>query len=274
MIAANIDVYDVITQNAKEDWDGGDTIQREGMLQCAMWYHRQAGRLSQIEWEWMHVRYLSVIDKLNYSNGWSLRRHPNTAKWYGDADRMSRDQLTSNICALGFSDQATLKQLIVKHLLRLGLFTTNTHENGAVKGDGSLTWSQRIQYIFGLYTSAGPIYSWKLPDITDPSIWGAYVRGMNWKLLWPMLWLSDLVLLVTSLTTIYKTKQDPTFCDHLSFQMLMLQAHYQMPTWISKLAMWAYRKYSSPQAALDLYFDPSKNGPALNEVYREIWASL
>jgi len=251
MIKSNIDSFGVIAQNAQQNWDGGDTIQREGMFLCAMWYHRQANRITDVQWVEMWVRYGQIVDKLN-ANNWALRRHPDSSKWYYETNRMSRDQLTSNLCALGYCRPYMLKSLLWKHMWRALLFTTNTRQNAALPGT--------------------PEYKWKLPDITFSSIWGSYIRGLDWKALWFLLPLCDMELLVNSAIIWYKVKKDPTFCDHLSQQMLLLQASHRMPTWVSRLAMWVYKKVD-PQRALDLYFEPAKCGPAINEVYREIWAS-
>ena len=252
LLKPNIDKFGVITQSAADSWDGGDTIQREGMYLCAMWYHLQAGRVSQQDWLDAVNRYDYIIKQLNVSNGWSLRRHPDSSMWYYEPNCMSRDQLTSNLAALGYGNQDVLLQLLLKHMIRAMFFTTNTRNNGAYPGT--------------------PAYAWKLPDITFSSIWGAYIRGLNWKLLWPLLPLFDLELVVDSCIILYKVKQDPTFCDHLSQQMLLLQSQERMPTWISRLAMWIYKK-AGPQQALDQYFTVAKCAPAMNEVYREIWAS-
>lgn len=252
LLKPNIDAFGVITQNAHNNWDGGDTTQREGMFICAMWMHYQAGRISAQDWVNAQGRYLNVMNRLQYHAGWSLRRHPDITKWYGDTNRMSRDQLTSNLAGLGYAYPDLLKSLLKKHALRAMLFTTNTRMNAALKGT--------------------PEYKWKLPDITFSSIWGAYIRGLNWKLLWPLLPIFDLELLVGSLIMVYKTKYVPTFNDHLSHQMLLLQSEYRMPSPTSKLAMWIYKKWCKPQAALDAYFRPEMDGPLLNDIYREIWA--
>src|SRR5574337_1104454 len=126
MLNGNIDSFGVITQNANDSWDGGDTTQREGMFLCAMKYHYDAGRIGYQDWSDMANRYRNVIARLDYDAAWSLRRHPDLTKWYGDPDRMSRDQLTSNLCALGYCDKKELRWLLFRHAMRAMLFTTNT----------------------------------------------------------------------------------------------------------------------------------------------------
>jgi hypothetical protein len=270
MLSGNIDSFGVITQNAADNWDGGDTTQREGMFLCAMWYHLQDKRATDVQWVEMWVRYGQIIDKLNDDN-WSLRRHPDPSKWYNDTNRMSRDQLVPNLCALGYCRPYMLKSMIWKHMLRGLLFTTNTRENGATLADAEpIDFWQRIQYFFG-WRPGYYVWAWSLPDITDPSIFGAYVRGLEWTALWPTLWLSDWILVVDALITLYKTKQGTVTDDQLTQQMLLLQSAYRMPTWVSKLAMWIYKK-CNPQQSLDQYFAPANDGPAMNEIYREIWA--
>lgn len=271
LLKPNIDAFGVITQNANNSWDGGDTAQREGMFALAVAIHYFHGRLTAAEYKEMIDRYRSVIDRLN-DNAWSLKRHPDPSKWYSENDCMSRDQLTSNLVSIGIFQRDLLFKMLLKSMARAGIFTTNTRQNGAYPTDkpAMSTW-QKLKFALGLYDPGIPCYYWKLPDLLDPSMWGGYIRGLNWKLLWPMLLMTDLVLVFGAFSIMYKVKKDPTFCDHLSYQMLILQSKYIMSTPVSKLAMWIYKKVG-PQKALDLYFQPANCGPALNEVYREIWA--
>jgi len=271
MLNGNIDSFGVITQNAQNSWDGGDTTQREGMFLCAMWYHFQAGRITSQDWAQSTSRYLGIVNQLNYKDGWALRRHPDPTKWYHDPNRMSRDQLTSNICALGYCNRPTLLRLMLNNLLRVGLFTTNTRENGATKENGQpITTLQRIWYFFG-WRPTYPVWAISPPDFTDPTIWGAYIRGLGWEALWPVLIATDCLLAANAAVTLYQTKQGAAADDQLSLQMLLLQAVNQMPTPVSRLAMWIYKK-TVPMNSLNVYFAPANNGPAMNQIYREIWA--
>lgn len=269
LLKPNIDSFGVITQNANDSWDGGDTIQREGMFLFAMAIHLKAGRITPQDYIAMVDRYRSIISKLN-DNGWSLRRHPDPTKWYHDTNRMSRDQWVPNIVSLGIVNRGLLWKMAFEHLLRFGLFTTNTRENGAIQDNNPpMSLWQRIKYAVGLYNPGVPTYAWKLPDITDPSIWGAIIRGLDLKILWPLLLLSDLVLLGGALMMRYGNPSD----DQNTYQMLILQSHFCMSTPISKLAMWIYKK-TNPMNALNAYFAPANDGPAMNKIYEEIWASL
>jgi hypothetical protein len=273
MLQGNIDSFGVITQNAKDSWDGGDTTQREGMFAVAILIHFLAGRISLQDYAAMIDRYRFIINNLN-DDGWSLRRHPDPTKWYHDTNRMSRDQWVPNIIALGALNRRLLRKMTLQHLRRGGLFTTNTRENGAIRSNNSsMSLWQKLKYSVGLYNPGVPCYAWKLPDITDPSIWGALVRGLNIRLLWPLLLLTDWILVIGAVGTYYQTKSGTVTDDQNTQQMLLLQSHYAMPTPVAKLAMWIYKK-TNPQTALDAYFAPENNGPRMDDVYREIWASL
>lgn len=272
LLKPNIDSFGVIAQNANDSWDGGDTIQREGMFMCAMHMHWKAGRITIEEYTDMLSRYLAIIQKLNYDNGHSLRRHPDQSKWYYGTEVMSRDQLVPNLAALGYASPQILKQLLEKHALRGMLFTTNCRENGAVASNApTMTRWQKIKFAIGLYDPGIPCFYWKLPDITDPSIWGAYVRGLDWKVLWPTLLLSDWILVIGALGTYYQTKKGTVTSDQNTQQMLLLQSNYVMSTPVSKLAMWIYKK-TNPMNALNNYFAPAGDGPVMNQIYAEIWA--
>lgn len=272
MLNGNIDSFGVITQNANDLWDGGDTTQREGMFMCAMQYHLEAGRISQADFDAMATRYLGIISNLTYASIWSLRRHPDTSKWYNDPNRMSRDQLISNICALGFTSKWTLFKLFLGNICRAMLFTTNTRENGAISSNNpAMSVWQRIGYVFGLYNPGVPNYAWKIPDLTDLSIWAAYIRGLRAWPLYPLLCVLDGQMLGGALITLYETDKTTASDDQLSEQMLLLQSNYSMPTPLSKLTVWIYKK-TNPQAALNAYFAPANDGPAMNQIYAEIWA--
>jgi hypothetical protein len=270
IIQPNIDSFGVITQNGKQNWDGGDTTQREGMFMCAMQYHLEAGRITQADFDVMATRYMGIINKLIYGGIWSLRRHPNPIMWYNDPNRMSRDQLTSNICALCYASKWTLFKLLLGNVLRGMLFAANTRENGATKANGQpITAWQRAMYFFG-WRPAYPVWAWSLPDATDPSIWGAYIRGLRLWPLYPLLLVTDLVLVIQASIILYETDNGTASDDQLTQQMLLLQSNYSMPTPISKLAMWIYKKVN-PIAALNAYFAPANDGPAMNQVYQQIW---
>jgi hypothetical protein len=286
MLQPNIDSFKLITQNVADGWDGGDTMQREGMYLCAMYYQWQLGNILAADWQTAVTRYFWVMSQLQCEDGWSFKRHPDSTKWYSADNVMSRDQLTSNICAMGYANCPWLERALLGHSERMMIFTTDTRENGATPGENMLNWWQSALYAVGLYSPTSTTYSWKLPDFTDPSIWGAYIRAFNFKILYPFLLLSDWILVINSLIICYQVWKDRTFCDHLSHQMLLLQSENSMWTPVSKLALWIY-KHSPlcnppqgqatanpfpPQAALDLYFEPSNNGPVMNEIYRAIWA--
>jgi hypothetical protein len=274
ILKPNIDSFGVITQNANDSWDGGDTSQREGMYMLAMDIHFLAGRITTREFADTVNRYDGIVDQLNFDNGWSLRRHPDPSKWYHDPNRMSRDQLVPNIVCIGAHNRSLLVKMILKNYLRLGLFSTNTRENGSYKTDNPpMGLWQKIQYAVGLYNPGIPSYAWKLPDIMDPSIWGAYIRGLNWKVLWPVLLVTDLMLLGGALLTYYKTKKGTASNDQNTQQMLLLQSHFIMTTPASWLAMRIYKR-TNPMGALNSYFAPSTNGPAMNLIYEEIWADI
>jgi hypothetical protein len=247
-----IDSFGVITQ---KDGDGGDSLQREGMFAFSEYMHYHLGKIDQNQLQSSTDRYTKILKTLEVSWG-NFRRHPDTSKWYGQSDRMSRDQLTSNIVAMGVVNQKMLLKTLIGHLLkRCLLFTTNTRGNFVMPGDSG--------------------YRWKLPDITGPSIWGAYLRGF-YKYLYPiypivygLLTILDLENVINSYIILYKVKKDPTFSDHLSHQMLLNQAYliYKTPT-----IMWAHKVYAwcNPERALDQYFDPSTGAEPMNDIYRDI----
>ena len=272
LMQPNIDSFGVIAQGPGDNRDGGDTTQREGMFMCAMQYHLKAGRIAQADFDQMAARYKGIIDNLTYGFGWSLRRHPDKNKWYYESNCMSRDQMTPNLVALGFCHKMLLFKMLICNAARGMLFTTNTRQNGAYpKDQPTMSLWQRIKFAVGLYDPGISCYYWKLPDFTDFSIWGLYIRGLNLFPLWPLLVLLDIEMALSATFTWYNTKKGTASNDQLTEQMILLQANYRLPTPVSKLAMWIYKK-TNPMNSLNAYFAPAGNGPALNQVYQEIWS--
>lgn len=248
--------------------DPGDTAQREGMFAIALHILKKLDKIDADEFNFCVDRYIKNIGLLNDPNHPGLiRRYPDPAYWGGQSDRLSRDQSVSNVIAMGFLDRGLLKNFFLAHLkYRALLFLTNTRANWAwPPGDPR-------------YSAAA--YKWKLPDLTVLSFHGLYIRGFNAWLLYPLLWLTDLEILVNAIIKVVSYSQMPTNNDDLSHLLTQYQSELVMPTLWSKMAKWIYRLRKYPansgqadnpaQATMNAYFDSADPGPALNEVYREI----
>jgi len=224
----------------------GDSAQRAGMWELGLVledkikngiYFKLA--LSQLEHPWLKGFY---------------RRSPDS-DWTGDFDRMSRDQSTPLVAAMGVLGlHKFLFFHLLAHILRLGFFT-NIRRNGATKEN------------HGLPTPNGKVfnYSIKLPDIAGPSFWGLYFRGFRFLgiICYPVLCLLDLELLVGAIAWKYRKGNDV-----LNYLVLTRYARYRLPTPIS----WLGFKLEDKQllkTKLDVYFDGTEYEPL-----RNIWMKL
>lgn len=261
--------YNLIAQ-PPPGYDPGDTAQREGMYAVGIELLYRLGKCSEEEYEFTKTRYNEVLIRLAdpFNDGF-IRRYPDPAYWGGQSDRLSRDQAIPNVVAMGFMNRKRLSMFFWGHLKsRALLFMTNTRNNWA--------WPPHDPR----YDAKA--YKWKLPDVTLFSFWAMYVRAFNNYLLYPMLVFLDLELLGSVLIKCFWYGRDRSKNDDLNLQIELLQTMVRMPTPVSKLAVWAYKKYrpypnnslgatNVAQACLNAYFrNPNHPGPKLEEVYQEI----
>ena len=262
-------VFNLIAQ-PPPGYDPGDTAQREGMYATGIHLLHRLGKCSDEEYEFTKVRYEEVLSRLSdpFNEGF-LRRYPDPAYWGGQSDRFSRDQAIPNVVAMGFMNRQRLSRFFWGHLKSRGLlFMTNTRDNWAWQPGHPEYDPQK--------------YKWKLPDVTLFSFWALYVRAFRNYALYPLLLFLDLEMLGSVLIKCFWYGKDKSKNDDLNLQIEMLQSMAVMPTPVSKLAVWAYRKFrpypnnslgatNVAQACLNAYFrNPNHPGPKLEEVYQEI----
>lgn len=263
--------YQLITQTASDNYDGGDCAQREGMFAFGAVILHDMGLMSSEELQFVSERYKKSLDLLNDpENPGFLRRYPDPAYWGGLSDRFSRDQSVPNVVAMGFMAPEHLKAFFRDHMRRGLLFTTNTRKNWA--------WPP------GHPEYDPKQYRWKLPDLTVLGFWGLYIRAFRCKWLYPLLWITDLDNLLGSINKVYNYGSNAEHSDDLNHLVTLYQAEMVMPTLWSKLALRIYKKRPYPrlsglrpapgnaaQACFDHYFrDYIGKGPKLEEIYEPI----
>ncbi len=136
---------------------------------------------------------------------WRYMRHPSPG-WWSDLDRGSRDQLTSVLCALSiYGYWQDILKMLWPHILRLGFFY-NTRRNGSTRDNHG-----------EVYRSDGTVrnYNWKLPDIAGFEFLGLYVRGLRLYPLYPLLILSDVETLISSIIWRYFRKDETDILNYL-----------------------------------------------------------
>ena len=171
---------------------------------------------------------LEILDLFNYRG--KMRRHPDELKWYGDWDRMYRDQsIPLIICLFKYEMFATCFLIFISHLKRGLLFTTNTRRNGTTKENHGEVYK---------YDRSGKVvkrnYDWKLPDITGPSFLSIYIRGFNFWLAYPLLCFNDLFLLLKVISFNLKPREPNQLLILLDF------SKERLPTpisWLSNLVL-------------------------------------
>src|SRR5579859_8185611 len=86
-----IDSNGLITQTAQDNWDGGDTLQREGMFALAVRCLYDQDKILLADYLLLRQRYWNNLNNLKCCMG-NYRRHTDPTMWYSDCNRMSRDQ--------------------------------------------------------------------------------------------------------------------------------------------------------------------------------------
>ncbi len=156
IIQPAIDQYGFIAQLSSDNRDAGDSSQREAMLALLSYAGFKQDKISQTEFDEIKSRYLANYDRLREGcMPGEIKRHVGEVpqKWYSKKWKMSRDQWTPNVIALGLMGNWRQKaDMILGMAMRGFLFTTNIYANGENPG------------------------SPKLPDITVFSAWGFVFR--------------------------------------------------------------------------------------------------
>ncbi len=234
---------------------GGDSAQRWGMYHSGMKFlEKYQIEVSSKYTDGPESYEVGLCGLFDEKKGW--RRHPDEKAWYGDFDRMSRDQMIPNIVALGLHKcWSVLWITFWHHLIYRGLLLmTNTRRNGSTpENHGQPVWPQDpLSKKFN--------YDWKLPDFTLFEFWGLYIRALpKWigVFFYPILLISDLMTLGGGLIRNHNDDKDV-----LNHCIISVNATVNLPTpiiWLAnKLTNWdlmarKLRQYFNPD---DAFGDP------------------
>lgn len=160
-------------------------------------------------------------------------RHPDKDKWYSDLDRLSRDQFLPILAALGLvQHKEKLNRLFKAHLKRGLLFAWNTRKN--------FVYKDKAEHELKSTPDVPHNYKWKLPDLTGPEVWAAWIRAYRCKLLYPLLLILDLENLVGSV----KRRMQGMQGDDIQMNHVVMTdfATRVMPTPVSLLSRFIYGK--------------------------------
>jgi hypothetical protein len=225
----------------------GDCAQREGMFAL--------GQALQADNKYLVSYFNFKLGVLEHPKWKGFYRRSPDSDWTGDWDRMSRDQSTPLVAAMGA--MGLYKHLfwhLLSHVLRLGFFT-NIRRNGATKENhGKPTPNNKI---FN--------YNIKLPDFAGPSFYALYIRGFGLMALvfYPILCILDIELLAGAIAWRYRKGNDV-----LNYLVLTRYARHRLPTPISWLGLKLEPK-KELWRKLNLYFDETEYQPI-----KHLWSEL
>lgn len=208
------DKWGLITQ---KDFDGGDASHRTGLFYLGLYLNYQDDdNVVKI----IKKDFLKDLKKLKVDEG-TFIRHPDPNMWYSNPGNFSRDQTTPLIVALGvFGEKDEIKANFKNLIYNYG-FYPNTLKN---------------------WTNQKKVFPLDFQDFAAFSDYGAYIRALDYKFLYPVLMLTDAQLLGSSLirVLIAQLDQDDS-SDDINFSVHLIQSELNMPTPLSKLAKWIYR---------------------------------
>lgn len=217
------------------DGDGGDTCSRTGLF----WYAIRILRFDHRDRD----HFLSEYRKLEIKPG-ILVRHPDEGPNCGkpgyrdfacwnNPKVLSRDQWVPIVIALGAWGRTVELKALFKESRKRFFF----HQNG---------------------------------DLTGPSHWGVWIRAFQIQWLKPVLYFTDLFLVLGALIDLVKAQFKPNdTSDVINGTIQLIQANRCQPTVFTRLATWLLSK-RGPQGAWDIYFHHHTKAPPFNDLYRSL----
>lgn len=219
--------------------DGGDSCQRDFMY-CSL--VKMLPYEKRIDWPLSGTgRLTAIVTKYHVAHG-VLVRHPDVDRQASDWDRGSRDQTIPFLVAMSvWGWQKELWKYFLGHARRL-FFFHNFRQNGATKRNHG-----KKDFPGGkLYD-----YSMRIPDISDPEIFGLYIRGFRLWLLWPLLIFCDLFTLGGAIHKRWFSKSNIVF----NHELIVLHSRHVMPTGIGWICQKIYDRERAIEKMADHFAD-------------------
>lgn len=217
--------------------DGGDCCSRTGLFWYAIFIFRGGARPDRDE-------FMADFRQLRVSIPGNLRRHPDQGPNCGKPGArdfscwnnprvFSRDQLIPILIALGAWDRKVeLTEILKAHLKRFFFC-----QNG---------------------------------DLTGPQHFGVWIRAFENKFFKPILYVTDLFLVLGALIDLVKFKFNPgDTSDVIIGALQIIQGKRVLPTFLTHLAAWILN-FRGVQDAWNIYFHHKTGAPPFNDLYRPL----
>lgn len=228
------DKYGLVVNRRLWGDDGGDGGQRTGMYYFG---------LSLSDYSDIHIdliKFYGALSQIEVKSGIYVRcpyRSPTWRKWdspklalWDNTNNFSRDQMISIIIACGaYGAGGKLARIGLAFLKRLGL-------------------NQNY-------------------DLMGPHHWGAFIRSSGNKWLYPLLYFTDLCLLLSSCIDSRRYKTHHTEIPNML--MILLQSYTMMPTFLSKLTRRLFNKEGLKTHTM-LYFTSEAGDVPMHTLYNPL----
>lgn len=209
--------------------DGGDTAGREGDFWFLVGLTKNTGLGATSPSD-----FGKVMSLLNPTKGNFVRNPAQPA--YNIPSDFSRDQLMPLVLALGLFQQT---------------------------GGNSKSTLEEISDMVLKNFSRAPNR-----DIVGPTDYGVFIRAFNFIPFYPLLFLTDLGLVVESIIRVFAKSTDVS--DDINHTLYLLQAQNRLATPVSWLARKIYKTFKNVQKAWDTYFAPKTGANDFNDLYRDL----
>jgi len=248
-----LDDYDLVVQ---KDKDGGDTANKIGLLGVASYFLKDVTLKNYVN--------NSLVKLIVSTEPLLMVRNPKPRVFWSDPNHFSRDQQSAVVLGAALTDRLELvKDLAKAHLKRYGAY-------------------QNFQ-LFGKTEDVNGKTTPVKGDIASPEHLGYYARALNLYVFYPLLYVSDLFMLINSIVIVIKSHRDPDDTSNdLNHIAALLFTKVKQPTLLSWLARQVYVRLRAnagkdkqsrlqgfaPQTALDHYFREETGAPPINEYFR------
>lgn len=252
----------------QQDKDTGDSLQRVSVYYSIL---KLLDEQLDDQMDSIDEGYEKVMQVLEVGDAHgNFRRSGDLLYWGFSPNNCSRDQVSQARITMGlYGDKRRLWDSVKAQFKRFG-FHQNTHRN-YVNIQDQISWGNAIKdslkYLLKLDIKGLKAY-WtlegtpKIPDISTPGEVASIIRGMEWKWLYPLLYVLDLPLLLEN-KFVEENGWDLANMSTLS----LIYATKKYPTFISRYAWKNYNKELA-KTQINTYYAKENNGiPPLGQLY-------